>query len=232
MLLARRSSFTGTFILERFLRLLPPLSSSAAMSSPDAALQKIEQARALIEDAKALIEEKGEAEKEILELKKKLADRERELRSKDRELQQKDQDLKRKDREIARKAELLEKSKQPIKTFIQKEIRQSYRAVAEAKQAHAQAPSKYTAGFVELAKGSHAEYEELFKRLASAAGIDYGALEIDLEGLESDVAVEGKAEIARPAVIRKATPREPLHASRYADRTKKLERRDSGTAVQ
>lgn len=121
--------------------------------------------------------------------------------------------------------------------------------MAQAKQAHAQAPSKYTAGFVELAKGSHAEYEELFKRLASAAGIDFGTLEIDLEGLESDVAVEGKTEVPRPAVIRKATPREvsivsrsdcqnpadcgkPLHASRYADRTKKLERRDSGTAVQ
>lgn len=63
MLLARQSSLTSTFILERFLRLLPAVTSSPVMSSPDAALLKLEQARALIEDAKALVDEKGDAEK-------------------------------------------------------------------------------------------------------------------------------------------------------------------------
>lgn len=136
----------------------------------------------------------------------KLSEKERELRTKERELQRKDLDLRRKDKELISKTEALEKSKEPVKKFIHKEITQSYNAVKDAKLAHSQSPSKYTAGFVELAKGSHAENEEMFKRLAQAVGIDFESLQLDLEDGPGD----GQAtnEVKRPLNNRKITPRE------------------------
>lgn len=134
------------------------------------------------------------------------------MRQKDRELQQKEQLLQRKDRELKSKVEslekALEKSKQPVKTFIEAEVRQSYGAVLQAKQAHLQSPSKYTAGFIELAKGSHAENEEMFKRLAHAVGVDFGSLALDLGSLEID---EKKGEVTVEVVAlpqKKSKPRE------------------------
>lgn len=128
------------------------------------------------------------------------------LREKDRQLQQKDRDLKRKDQELARKSEQLERSKQPVKTFIVSEIRKSYKSVAEAKHAHATSPSKYSAGLIELAKGSHAENEETFKRLAEVVGIDFGSLDLNLEELDIDEKPNGVLE----AIVKqeKKVPRE------------------------
>lgn len=54
-----RTTPVSSFILERFLRLLPAVASSQiAMSSPDA-LSKIEQAKALIDEAKSLVQERN-----------------------------------------------------------------------------------------------------------------------------------------------------------------------------
>jgi hypothetical protein len=100
----------------------------------------------------------------------------------------------------------LEKSKEPVKTFIQNEIAQSYNAVKEAKLAHSQSPSRYTAGFVELAKGSHAENEEMFKRLAQAVGVAFDSLQLDQESREGDD--KATTEVKRPPNSRKITPRE------------------------
>jgi hypothetical protein len=128
------------------------------------------------------------------------------LREKDRQLQQKDRDLKRKDQELTRKTEQAERSKQPVKTFIVAEIRKSYKSVAEAKHAHATAPSKYSAGLIELAKGSHTENEETFKRLADVVGIDFNSLDLKLEELEIDEKPNGVLD----AVVKqeKKVPRE------------------------
>lgn len=120
----------------------------------------------------------------------KLKDKERDLLQKDREIQRKEKDLQAKDRDLKKANEALDRSKQPLKNFIQDEIRKSYAAVAEAKQAHSQSPSKYTAGFIEIAKGSHAENEELLKRLATAVGIDYSSLDLDLEAVEKKQQIE------------------------------------------
>jgi chromosome segregation ATPase len=142
----------------------------------------------------------------LIPAEQKLADKEHELRTKERELHQKSQELQRKDSELARKSELLEKSKEPIKAFIEKELAQSFKAVTEAKTAHSQSPSKYTAGFVELAKGSHAENEEMFKRLAQAVGVKFEPLKEEFKQELGDEAVT--KDVERPPISRRITPRE------------------------
>ncbi|KAF1994578.1 hypothetical protein P154DRAFT_624574 [Amniculicola lignicola CBS 123094] len=188
------------------------------------AIEKMEQARALIEEARGLAEDKSIADaKELQELREKLSAKDTELSQKEKELKRKERDLRLIQKELKSRTEALEHSTQPVRIFIHDEYRKSYHAVAQAQQAHSQAPSRYTAGFVELAKGNHDENEERFKRLAAAVGIDYSSLE-----LTAAFDADGKFPSVPPTPEKK-NPKESFHSSRYLDR-QQLVRRDSGVA--
>lgn len=89
----------------------------------------------------------------------------------------------------------------------------------DAQLAHSKTPSRYSAGLVEIAKGTHSENEELLNRLASVVGIG-----IDFPELKA-----GSETVARKdSVIETSAPATPKPKPREV-RFLALGRRDTGS---
>ena len=77
----------------------------------------------------------------------------------------------------------------------------------EAEAAHGNAASKYTASFLELAKGSHAESQDMFRRLAESMGIDFDAVPIvtgEYAG-EEEAAFQKSSTALKPGIKREVS---------------------------
>ena len=115
----------------------------------------------------------------------------------------KDKEIRRKVKELDRKNDELQKTREAVKSFVTAELNKSRSSLEDAQLTHSNAPSRYSAGLVEIAKGTHSENEELLQRLANVVGIevDASALGVVLEEKKEDA-------LATPPVSPKVKPRE------------------------
>ncbi|KAF2790739.1 hypothetical protein K505DRAFT_419621 [Melanomma pulvis-pyrius CBS 109.77] len=192
------------------------------MASTEVAFRKIEQAKALIEEAQSLVEEKSNAEKQVQELK-------RILKEKEEQLLQKDKEIQRKGKELDGKTDELQKTREAVKNFVSAELQKSNDSLEDAQLSHSKAPSRYSAGLVEIARGTHSENEELLNRLASVVGIEVDFPELK-RGSETVARKDSVTEASAP-ITPKLKPRERVHQSRYIDRSSKFPSKSSAIAV-
>jgi hypothetical protein len=123
------------------------------------------------------------------------------LKEKEEQLLQKDIEIQRKGKELDGKSDELLRTQDAVKNFVSAELHKSKSSLEEAQLAHSNAPSRYSTGLVELAKGTHAENEELLQRLANVVGVDVNASSLN--------AISGHDEkaLATPPASPKAKPR-------------------------
>jgi hypothetical protein len=124
------------------------------------------------------------------------------LKEKEEQLLQKDKEIQRKGKELDDKNEELLGTRDAIKNFVTEELRKSNNSLEEAQLAHSKAPSRYSAGLVEIAKGTHSDNADLLKRIVSVVGVDVSASDLRLT-----LGKEEKA-LSTPPASPKAKPRE------------------------
>lgn len=114
---------------------------------------------------------------------------------------QKDKEIQRKGKELDGKIDELLQTRDAVKNFVSTELHKSNNSLEEAQLAHSNAPSRYSTGLVEIAKGTHAENKELLQRLASVVGVDVNASNLNVISEHEEKA------LATPPASPKAKPR-------------------------
>ena len=114
---------------------------------------------------------------------------------------QKDKEIQRKGKELDGKSDELLRTRDAVKNFVSAELHKSNNSLEEAQLAHSKTPSRYSTGLVEIAKGTHAENEDLLQRLASAVGIEVNASSLNVISEHEEKA------LATPPASPKVKPR-------------------------
>jgi hypothetical protein len=126
------------------------------------------------------------------------------LKEKEEQLLQKDKEIQRKGKELDDKNEELLSARDAIKNFVAAELRKSNNSLEEAQLAHSKAPSRYSAGLLEIAKGTHSDNADLLKRIVGVVGV---GVDVDASDLRLTLGKEEKA-LSTPPASPKAKPRE------------------------